>query len=143
MSLEQLNEQLADVTEALVGAEKNFSETKGPSKVKAGKMVDNLRAKKAEFEALIAQKLTAQETAAEAKEQPEQDPKAIPTSTAKTASTDVDEIKAGDRVVVKSIGRFTLHDKGIRFPPSMEIETVMTPFIRSQVEVANFLLLAK
>lgn len=146
MELKELNGQLTGVVDALEAAVEKFQTSKGPSKVKASNLVEKLSAKKAELEALIAQETAAQEkaddTEAPAQEDTVDDTEA-PVKTRSAASTDVDELDAGDRVVAKNVGKFTLQNKGVRFPPNMEIETVMTPFIRSQVEAANFVLLAK
>lgn len=136
MSIETLQAELKIVETDLAQATEKFNKIKnGPAKVQMGETVEQLKSRKAgilkEISALPENEVSVEQ-------------KVNSSAKGKSISTNIDDYKTGDRIVVKNNGLFMLSDgKGVRFSPGIEMTTVVTDYIRGQVEANIFVILAK
>lgn len=136
MSLQEKNSELESVTQELATLVSAHEGLTGTEKGQSTKNINILTAKKEELEADIAT-LESDEGDTGSTESDEGD------TGEKKTKTDLDELESGDEVIVKNVGKFMLHDDGIRFPVGIEQRAPMSSFIRSQVKAGLFVLLGK
>ena len=113
---QQLLDSLSDLNEELEAAIEKASTSRGPAKAAASRAVTALKDKKVKLETQIKS--------------------STPAKTAKTAKTD------GGRHTIKNVGRFLLHNDGVRFPPGIEVESVlMSGFVKAQIAAGLFVVM--
>jgi len=119
MSIEKLTKDLEELKGKFFSVEKDFESSKGLAKSKLKNILNSLQEDISTLEVEISKAETAKLT------------------------KEISEIEMGDRCVVKNMSYHMKTNNDVRFSPNIEVQTVMTGFIKDQVEAGLFLLLNK